>query len=313
MFCLCCGPLLSRRKLIAAAGAFLATGAASPEPWPMSEVADGVFVRRGALADLDPSNADAIANIGFIIGRDGVAVIDPGGSHVDGLRLLAAIRARTERPILYVIETHVHLDHCFGGSAFRESGARVVGHPELPRALAERGEFYRKRLVDFLGPEAAGAPLPPDLLVEETLRLDLGDRSLTVTAHRPAHTDTDLTLFDEKTATLWAGDLLFLERLPVLDGSLRGWLAELEKLKAQRAARAIPGHGPSSVAWPEGAADEERYLRTLLREVQAAMARGEDIAAASESVATGEKSKWRLFEEFNGRNVIEAYKELEWE
>lgn len=314
MFCLCCAPALSRRRLIATAGALLATGAGpAPEPWPMTEAAPGLFVRQGALADADPANADAIANIGFIIGRDGVAVIDPGGSHPDGARLLAAIRARTERPIRYVIETHVHLDHCFGASAFRDTGARVVGHAELPRALAERGEFYRQRLIALLGPEAAGAPLPPDLLVRDELRLDLGERTLRITAHPPAHTDTDLTLFDEKTATLWAGDLLFLGRTPVLDGSLRGWLSELTRLKAQAAARAIPGHGPASVAWPEGAADEERYLRTLLAEVRAAIARGEDIATASRTAASGERGKWRLFDEVNGRNVTEAYKELEWD
>ncbi len=212
-----------------------------------------------------------------------------------------------------MIETHVHLDHCFGASAFRETGAKVVGHHELPRALAERGAFYHRRLAEVLGPEAAGAPLPPDLVVNDTRRLDLGDRTLVLTAHPPAHTDTDLTVFDEKTETLWAGDLLFLGRVPILDGSLRGWLGELSRLKAESAARAIPGHGPAQVAWPGGTADEERYLRTLLADVQAAIARGEDIETASQSAASGERSRWRLFDEFNGRNVIEAYKELEWE
>ncbi len=311
MFCPCCPPRLTRRRLLASA-ALLATAGAAPD-FPMQEVASGVFVRRGEDADASAENADAIANIGFVIGREAVAVIDPGGSGADGARLRAAIRARTERPIRHVIETHIHLDHIFGASAFAADHPEVIGHARLPAALAARQEFYRRNLVDLLGPEAAGQALAPTTLVADRQVIDLGGRILEITAHDPAHTDTDLTLFDAATGTLWAADLLFVGRIPVLDGSLTGWQAALAALKPRAAARAVPGHGPVSVPWPAAAADEERYLATLAREVRALIIKGVDIDAASRLAMQGERDKWRLFDDYNGRNVIEAYKELEWE
>ncbi len=311
MFCPCCPPRLTRRRLLASA-ALLATAGAAPD-FPMQEVAPGVFVRRGEDADASAENADAIANIGFVIGRDAVAVIDPGGSGADGLRLRAAIRARTARPIRYVIETHIHLDHIFGASAFAADHPSVIGHVRLPAALAARQDFYRRRLVDLLGPEAAGTALAPTQLVTDRQVIDLGGRVLEITAHAPAHTDTDLTVFDTATGTLWAADLLFVGRIPVLDGSLTGWQAALATLKRRAAARAVPGHGPVSVPWPAAAADEERYLATLARDVRALILKGVDIDAASRLAGQDERGQWRLFDDYNGRNVLEAYKELEWE
>src|ERR1700737_4899584 len=88
----------------------------------------------------------------------------------------------------------------------------------------------------------------PTLLVATRLELDLGGRRLALRAHGPTHTDNDLTILDDKTRTLWLSDLLFVDRLPVVDGSLLGWLAELDRLTTISADRAIPGHGPAAVS-----------------------------------------------------------------
>jgi glyoxylase-like metal-dependent hydrolase (beta-lactamase superfamily II) len=153
----------------------------------------------------------------------------------------------------------------------------------------------------------------PTLEVAETLELDLGGRAVRLTAHPLAHTDNDLSLIDPTTGTLLCGDLLFVGRVPALDGSLKGWLRELERLKAVGATQAVPGHGPERVDWPAGAADLERYLRTLVLETRVAVRDNIGIAAATEHVAAGERRRWTLFDDYNGRNVTQAYKELEWE
>ncbi len=281
----------------------------------MAEVAPGIFVRRGVDEDASIENDDAIANIGFIVGDEAVAVIDPGGSRTDGERLLATIRATTERPVRYVILSHVHPDHIFGCGAFRDLGATFIGHARLRGVLLERGEYYRNRLADILGFGEAGSYVMPKRFVDTTATatIDLGNRALDLRAHRTAHTDNDLSVLDRRTATLWAADLLFVGRIPSLDGSLNGWLNELDGMRAEPATLAVPGHGPASVPWPSGADDEIRYLSTLAREIRAIIAKGGDIETAVETVGQSERSRWTLFDDYNGHNVTVAFKELEWE
>ncbi len=280
----------------------------------ITEIAAGVFVHNGVHEEASPANADAIANIGFIVGDDAVAVVDPGGSAKEGHELRAAIRARTDRPIRYVILTHVHPDHIFGAAAFRDDHPDLIGHAKLPGALAQRGSYYAGRLRDSLGEAAEGSEIVAlTLLVSTRLDLDLGGRRLVVRAHGPAHTDNDLTILDEKTRTLWLADLLFVDRIPVIDGSLVGWLKELDGLTTIPADRAVPGHGPAAVAWPAAASPERRYLEAVARDTRAAIKAGIGIANAYRQVANSERAHWLLFDEYHPRNVTASYKELEWE
>jgi glyoxylase-like metal-dependent hydrolase (beta-lactamase superfamily II) len=149
--------------------------------------------------------------------------------------------------------------------------------------------------------------------VSTRLDLDLGRRPLVVRAHGPAHTDNDLTVFDVNTRTFWLGDLLFVDRIPVVDGSLVGWLRTLAELTAIPADRAVPGHGPVSVPWPQAAEPERRYLETLARDTRAAIKAGIGIADAYRDVANSERGRWLLFDDYHARNVTASYKELEWE
>lgn len=292
----------------------LAASGAEIAPLTMTEIAPGDFVHGGVQEDASPTNDDEIANIGFILGDKEVAVIDPGGSYDEGRALRAAIRARTDLPIRYVIMTHVHPDHIFGAAAFRDDHPRFVGHVKLPGALTQRGEYYLRRLREALGERAKGSEIiAPTLLVSSRLGLDLGGRRIEVWAHGPAHTDSDLTIFDAKTRTFWLADLLFVDRVPVVDGSLLGWLKELAAVTAVPADRAVPGHGPISVPWPAAAVPEQRYLETLARETRAAIKAGIGIADAAQHVGQSEREHWLLFDDYNARNVTASYKELEWE
>ncbi|TPE52145.1 quinoprotein relay system zinc metallohydrolase 2 [Amaricoccus solimangrovi] len=281
----------------------------------VTEVAPGVFVHPGRQELADPENAGDEANLGFVIGAAGVAVIDAGGSRQVAEGLYAAIRARTDLPVKWLVLTHMHPDHTLGAEFFHEAGARIIGHARLPDALLNRSDSYAAAAARAMGPLVglgAGTVLP-DETVEESRDLDLGGRALRLEAWPTAHTDNDLTARDLATDTWFTGDLVFDRQTPSMDGSVLGWLRLLDELGAKPAARIVPGHGAASLPWPAGAETTRAYFTALVAETRAALARGESLGEASRHLGADLRGDWLLFDDFNARNATAVYRELEWE
>ncbi len=280
----------------------------------VNQVAPGIYVHWGVQEFSDTKNHGAIANIGFIVGQRCVAVVDTGGNPEQGMALKNAIDNTTSKPICYVINTHVHPDHIYGNSAFKNTGAKFVGHEKLARAMSVRGDYYIQKAPELLGITLTDEDIiPPEIAVSGELDLDLGERILKLTAHPAAHTDNDLSVYDPQTDTLWLSDLLFIEHLPSVDGSLKGWLTELDKLESKSYKIVIPGHGSLVNDWPKSMMPEKAYLSALLAEVRAAIKKGVFLEDAVATIGVSFKGKWKLFDKFHRKNVTKAYAELEWE
>lgn len=284
----------------------------------LREIAPGVHVHEGEPVQLEDSAAGRIANLGVIVGTASVAVVDAGVSRQQGQELFAAIRRLTSLPVSHVILTHMHPDHVLGASVFREAGAEVVGHAALPMALQARAETYLDALAR-LYPAAAmlgTEVVQPDRTVAEELLLDLGDRRLRLRAAPVAHTDNDLTVFDEATGTFFAGDLVFRDLTPVIDGSLAGWLAWMATPPDPAPQMVVPGHGPVSADWHEATAPQGDFLKALAGTTRARIAAGIAMSDAVPLIVSDLKDmaeSWNAFPETAARDATAAYKELEWE
>jgi quinoprotein relay system zinc metallohydrolase 2 len=307
--------------LLAAAAATAAATAVAAAPLHVDQVAPGVYVHIGQHKDVEDGYDGDIANIGFVVGLDAVAVIDTGGSYAVGMALKEALRGITQLPIRYVINTHGHPDHVFGNAAFINADAakagaqpRLIGHAMLPRAMTLRSDAYLRNLKKQLGGAAEKSTLiTPSETVQDHLTLDLGHRKLELTAWPSAHTNNDLTVFDTTTGTLWTGDLLFIERTPAVDGDIKGWLSAMDALKKIPAARTIPGHGPVTHDKNQALARQRAYLETLLQDVRTSIRHGTGLTETMATAAASERPRWKLFDVVNRRNVNFIYPALEWE
>jgi quinoprotein relay system zinc metallohydrolase 2 len=280
----------------------------------VTEVAPGVFVHISEHHWPDRTNHGEIANIGFIVGEQCVAVIDSGGSPQQGIALRIAIKQTTTKPVCYVINTHVHPDHIYGNSAFKATGVKFVGHHKLARAMATRAPHYLSKADELLDIRVNDDNIiPPNLQVRDSLTLNLGNRELVLTAHPTAHTDNDLSVYDKTTDTFWLADLVFLEHIPVIDGSIKGWISEMERLEKNHYKLVIPGHGRLIKDWPTSLQPQKNYLLQLTSEIKSMIKQGKTLEYAVETVGLAAKANWQLFDEFHRKNVTMAFAELEWD
>ncbi len=289
-------------------------GQAWADDFELKQIADGVYVHHGKHLDIDDGYQGDICNLGVVIGRDAIAVIDTGGSKHTGEKLLQAIKAISPLPVRYVINTHVHPDHTYGNAAFQNGSTHFVGHEKLANTMLLRKEQYEKLNARLLGEAGkVSSTVTPDTPVHAQITLDLGNRILQLQAQTVAHTHTDLTVLDTQTNTLFAGDLLFAQRTPVVEGDIKGLIAVLEQMNQTTYTRIVPGHGLESTDQKAIIGNALRYLNALLADVRYSLKKGISMEQTMDSAAAAERDQWQLFDIANRRNVNVIYPQLEWE
>ncbi len=282
---------------------------------PVEEIAPGVYVHAPRAEPLSTLNGGDIANLGFIVGDDSVAVVDPGGSRAIGEALYASIRMITDKPISHAIITHMHPDHSFGAEVFAEAGATIIGHRNLASALDRRSVAWAESIPRQAGVRAMlGTKIYlPDHGVAAPEEINLGNATLRLVPVPTAHTDNDLTVYHLESGTLFFGDLVFAELTPSLDGSLVGWLDWLSAPPDPLPRKMVPGHGPVLTDWASGTLEIRAYLTALAEETRAAIRAGEPMSTAVPHIGISQRGNWRGFDEMNPHNATAAFKELEWE
>ena len=254
----------------------------------------------------------AWANAGFVIGDDGVAVIDTFTDATTAAQLLSEIRAKTTLPVRFVVNTHYHLDHVGGNGVLANAGAVVVAdrhvrdwiHTENLRLLGPQITPEQKTLTEAFVAPAVG--------YDQGMNLYLGSREIQVRS-LPGHTGGDSIVVVPDAKIVFGGDLLFHEMLPTLvDSSTQAWIDTLDLLLTQNAGYTfVPGHGEVGQTKEVGAfRDYLKILLTLVREAQAQGQSGDAVVAA---VVPALKEKYGSLEFFDGiakQNVLDIDGEL---
>ena len=293
-------------------------------PLKIKEIANGVYVHIGKHEHFyEEDNVGDIANIGFIIGDNSIAVIDTGGSHQIGEALRLAIKKISNKPIKYVINTHGHQDHIFGNTAFISEDTTIYGHYNLKKFLRERGSQYVRQISEA-GDKVKGTSIIfPHKIIAETssdetkklsneIKINLGNRELLLVSHPTSHTYSDATVFDLKTKTFFVGDLVQEGRLPTMDGLTKEWIKLLDEIDKVDYEIMVPGHG--KIQTDSTALDEtKRYLEILYKDVIDGLKKDIPAEKTIEIAAQSEKDKWLLFDRINPGNVVRTFMRYEWE
>ena len=246
--------------------AFASTASAQPAslPFVLKHVGPGVY------AAIDGPEHKAGSNAGFVIGDDGVLVVD-SFFNVDAARaLVAEIHRLTPKPIRYVVNTHYHLDHTGGDQVLRDAGAIIIAHRNVRGWMrTNNANLFGDRITPEIRAQIAAVPLP-DLVTDKDLTVWLGSRKVVVRTAL-GHTGGDLTIFVPDAKVLFTGDLLWRKVPPnLIDGSIKEWVAtDADFVAMPDAAHMtyVPGHG--DVADAQDVQDFRQFLLDLRRLVAA--------------------------------------------
>ncbi|MDE2562513.1 MAG: quinoprotein relay system zinc metallohydrolase 1 [Sphingomonadales bacterium] len=280
-------------------------GTYAPRP---RQIADGVWVVRGADEAIAPGNGGAIANSTIIATDAGTVLVDPGPSLDYAKTLAAAALSATGKPVTRVYVTHLHPDHALGLGAFDPAIAFAL--PGTIEGLKQDGDGYADAMYRIL----AGWMLGTQVVVPQGRvtpgPVEYGGRRLTAWA-MAGHSRADLVLRDEPTGTLITGDLVFHDRAPATpDADLAQWRAALDALAVLPHRLLVPGHGP--VEGSEAAIAQTRdWLEWLGSALRTSVGAGLDMAEAGEQAIPGRFAAVKLARYELQRSVSHFYPRLE--
>jgi cyclase len=278
--------------LLLAAWLSAAEPAAAPR-FTVKPVASGVFA---AIADINDETS--LGNAGFIVGSDGVLVVDSFATPAAAERLLAEIRSKTSLPVRYVVNTHFHRDHVGGNAVFAKAGAVILAHENV-RAWARRE--WQKDLTPEQRAHYSVITLP-DVTYRDRASVWLGDRRIEM-FHRPGHTGSDSIVVVPDAAVVFGGDLVLHGAIANTQlGRTDGWIATLDELlRDYPSATFVPGHGDLSRTLDVRLFRD--YLRNLRLAVERGRSEGKPGAALVEAVRRELQSRygsWTWFEHVDG-------------
>ena len=272
----------------------------------LQEIAPNVFAHIHSGLGWD------ICNSGFIVGDDGVLVIDAMMVASQVRPYLEEIRKVTDKPIRYLVNTHHHVDHSFGNQFYLPTD--VVSHRGCRESMIIAGadvESLTQRYPQYRDDWVQSRLTPASITYEDKMIVHLGDRVIELLHPGPAHTYGDTLVYLPREKVLFTGDVAFQYLTPLArDGHVSNWIKVTNGiLKDVNATTLVMGHGP--VSGKEAVSWTLKYLRLVKRVSKSHFDQGASVEDASRAVRLGEYADWvdpervmvnvqRLYQEFRG-------------
>lgn len=275
------------------------------------KVAPGIYVVYGALADANPRNGGNTVNTGFLVGRNGVIVINSGPSYLYGRALRRAIRGVTRLPVVLVIDTRAQPSVVLGNPAFGQVPVLADVHSAQQMARHCRECLLRQtRLVGHAWMAGSRPTRATWVIRRYPYRLTAAGRRMVLYHFGTAKTNGDLAVLDLESGVLFSGGMVSIGRLPDLhEGSLAGWIAALKALRRVPAHYLVPDHGPVTV--PARMQQTEAYLEALQRQVQTGVAQNRDVLDVMRMTGPAVYAGWVGYTELHPQNIQHAWFEAE--
>ena len=290
--------MLRQSALIFFAFLFVVIPAISAEP-EVVRLAEGVYGFIGK---------EGATNSGFVITDEGVVVIDTQGPKELALLLKERIREITDKPVLYVINTHFHGDHTFGNQYFKEA-KEIIGHEHTRKNLIEKDKEHREQFKKFFGEKSLeGFELTlPTKTIQDTLTLQAGGKTIELAYPGRGHTDGDIIVYLPAERIMFGGDLLYKDRLPWLgDAYILEWIETLNRLRKFDVRVYVPGHG--GIGNVDMLTQLQQYLTDLQAEVKRYIEEGKTIDEIKKEITVPKYRNWSKYNEWLPLNAEKVYK-----
>ncbi len=272
----------------------------------LRKIGDGVW------AVIARDNGKAFANGGFVVGNNGVAVIDTFQDPEAAKAVLAEIRKITQLPIRFVVNTHYHIDHVNGNDIFAAAGAVIVAHRNVRTWMrSENLKFWPDPTPADVKARVQSLTLP-DLVYDDGVDLYLGTRTLQV-RYYPGHTGGDSVVIVTGARVVFCGDLLWKDHFPnLIDATTESWIRTLVALQSGYGPSTfVPGHGELATA--DDVSTFRQYLVELRAAIQQAQAAGKSGDALIEAILPDLKKKygqWAFFDDYARDDIRQTAEEL---
>lgn len=253
---------------------------------------------------------DGATNSGFVVTDAGVVVIDTQGPRELAQKLREMIREVTDKPVIYVVNTHYHGDHTFGNQYFAKTRA-IISHAKTRKNLIERDQAHRERFLKFFGEGSLDnfVLTLPTMTIQQGMTLRVGGRTFEIMHFGQGHTDGDLVVYLPEERILFSGDLVYNQRLPwVGDGDTGAWLGVLSELSKLDVQLCVPGHGDiGDATLITGFSD---YLIRLRLQVATLMDKGLGPEDIKNKLRLPAYSGFKMYDKWLGLNAMKVYEEL---